>query len=1098
VRTLHYLALTHPRVAPALAGQARATLGAFSRYLAQAVRSARERQFRYQLPWEPARREHTLRLFPLVTRLRVVRPPETWRIVDPSPELRPDSAQELMVVNRGATVSVREWRRVGSDLELVPEAGLEPGDQVFWCGVHCRLEAPDGAGPPAEVRDARDRLLPARLVEDGAGGRAWVLEVDGEPAEGPLRIDGREAEADRLPAFSGLTRLWDEEGGELRGSGPVARTEVLPKGKTLRGDNGWRFGWRREGGKRRGTWIQLRLPERISAQDFVDPRAAFCEGQVRKVWSQPRHSREAEIEVRRVDRERYQLELNRPPPEGTDLFLPVDVRHLELQRRALNQLDAAPLPHHRGLLRLCEAPDRVRWPRVVPERLAEEDWLLLTDASRDGTDQQRDFVERALAAPDLVMLEGPPGSGKTTAICELVLQLVRRGLRVLVCSNTNVAVDNVLERLVRHPEPVEAVRLGLPDSVDEAVEEQRYDRCVERLVQTWQDLPHLGGHGDLRELAERVVAASADVVCATVAGVVHYPPLKRAHQPDDRDWRRTQPWAEPVVRAPLFDVLVVDEASKTLIQEFLVPALLARRWVVVGDVRQLPPFTDRDHVVANLRALTDRRGRLLFPEDHQRARLLRRVLGAPHRRRTGARWLVVERTAVLERLERELAAEDVDLDVVRLERRRGPRSAVRRVTLAELRQGAPGALALAGAEWVLVAEDLLAEAAPHLPGNLLLHRALRGRARLLGDGHRLLFRQRAWLASLPHGGRLRAPSKGRGRGVETLAGLQESVRETLDRRDWAGEVTWRLTRIHELRRSRGSRERDRLRREVAELLPRRVEIGPRVEEVQDIGLPSILEVVQEGIGEERAGRRSALTVGLAVENADALSERFVSLHWQHRMVSGISSFPREVVYRDREALLDANTIAERDRRVRWSFGRELLGLPRVWWDVRGAERGGVNLAEVRALGELLDHFRRWAERRGAPPAATHPAGRWQVACLCFYVRQEKAIREMLRRWSRLDRRTRFELPRLEVVCGTVDRFQGREADLVLLSMRNTGRVGFLDSPGRLNVAVTRARHQLVVVGDRRHFARCRVAELEALARRTRPAPARPAGHGRAA
>ena len=69
-------------------------------------------------------------------------------------------------------------------------------------------------------------------------------------------------------------------------------------------------------------------------------------------------------------------------------------------------------------------------------------------------------------------------------------------------------------------------------------------------------------------------------------------------------------------------------------------------------------------------------------------------------------------------------------------------------------------------------------------------------------------------------------------------------------------------------------------------------------------------------------------------------------------------------------------------------------------------------------------------------------------------------------------------------CGTVDRFQGREADLVLLSMRNTSRVGFLDSPNRLNVAVTRARQQLVVIGNAGYFARCGTGELEALARQT--------------
>jgi superfamily I DNA and/or RNA helicase len=94
--------------------------------------------------------------------------------------------------------------------------------------------------------------------------------------------------------------------------------------------------------------------------------------------------------------------------------------------------------------------------------------------------------------------------------------------------------------------------------------------------------------------------------------------------------------------------------------------------------------------------------------------------------------------------------------------------------------------------------------------------------------------------------------------------------------------------------------------------------------------------------------------------------------------------------------------------------------------------------------------------------------------------------ERLQRVSGTDQKSRFVIGNVEVRCGTVDRFQGREADLCFLSMRNTGRVGFLDSPNRLNVAVTRARQQLVIVGHHEYFSgRCEVPELEALARMSR-------------
>ena len=54
---------------------------------------------------------------------------------------------------------------------------------------------------------------------------------------------------------------------------------------------------------------------------------------------------------------------------------------------------------------------------------------------------------------------------------------------------------------------------------------------------------------------------------------------------------------------------------------------------------------------------------------------------------------------------------------------------------------------------------------------------------------------------------------------------------------------------------------------------------------------------------------------------------------------------------------------------------------------------------------------------------------------------------------------------------TVDKFQGKEADLVFLSMIKSGQVGlgFMDSPNRLNVALTRAKYQIVLVGDKEYF-----------------------------
>ncbi|MBE1489710.1 DEAD/DEAH box helicase [Plantactinospora soyae] len=68
----------------------------------------------------------------------------------------------------------------------------------------------------------------------------------------------------------------------------------------------------------------------------------------------------------------------------------------------------------------------------------------------------------ALTVPDLLLVLGPPGTGKTRAITEIAAASAGRGQRVLVTSHTNRAVDNVLERL---PPDVRAVRVGNEDAM---------------------------------------------------------------------------------------------------------------------------------------------------------------------------------------------------------------------------------------------------------------------------------------------------------------------------------------------------------------------------------------------------------------------------------------------------------------------------------------------------------------------------------------------------------------------------------------------------------------------------------------------------------
>jgi len=1083
VKALFFHAVAErPGVALALADQARETLRPFHRFLGQAIHTARQRQVRYQLPWERVKQQVIVRLEPLDTLLRVPRRPPDMVLAPWPVDVEPDPSQPAFVVNRSVTIRVESVRRTPEGLLVTTTPSLQASDRVIWCEVDRTATEARASAPPQTVADLHGRPLVLLGTPEAEGDRYWQILVEGRVEGDGLVVDGEEVEVELAGPEDGPKRAIDGSGRTFEVFGMRVRAPEPPADGVLRGDDGVRYRWSLEQGerRRRGSWIRLLPPETHDPDEFLDPRAAFCEGDVREVWTQPRRDKNKVFKVKRVDADRYELLLEQLPPEGTTLYLPVDLRNLYLQRRALLQLAEAPLPHHQGLLRLCEDPRRVRWPEVVPVAIADDQWRALTDETRDGTLEQRAFVQKALGSPDFAFLEGPPGSGKTTAICEIVQQLVECGQRVLLCASTHFAIDNVLERLLYTDSPVDAVRIGRIERVDEKVQRAQLDVRIDALVDAWRQRPSMRHHGDqaLGEMAERAVIMAANLTCGTTMGIVNHP-LFHGRDEDMDVWER------PITTMPHWDVLIVDEASKTLIQELMVPALMAKRWIIVGDVRQLPPFADRSDLEANLAELVDQDDRPIFPRDHQRACLLLFRLLRRQTSQSGMRWLVVEPAGVLGAIERELLAKPVEgLSVVRVVSRARERTEpVALVTVEQLLAGAPEALWLAAADWVLVSEDLLGKVSARLPSSLLLTRSLGSGQGGLEEADVLLLRQGHWLE---RAGRVAEPyrdDRARRSEVSTMASCQRGEIEWLVRNGLAQQLAWRLTRIHELRHSRQQRERERLRGQLDHLVPYATDIWEPLGELEDIGLPSILEVLQEGIGVERSKRHSALTEGFRTAGARHFDDRFQSLSFQHRMHPEISSFSREVVYGGR-ALRDANTIAQRDARIGWDFGS--FRARRVWAHVAGHEHEGVNHEEVKLVAQLIRDFMRWVEQKG-PPARTSPA-HWEVACLAFYVKQERALSQMLQRVTGDARgSTRFfvrDRP-IEIVCGTVDRFQGREADLVLLSMRNTGRVGFLDSPNRLNVAVTRARQQLVVVGNADYFGdKCGISELEELVRRS--------------
>lgn len=211
---------------------------------------------------------------------------------------------------------------------------------------------------------------------------------------------------------------------------------------------------------------------------------------------------------------------------------------------------------------------------------------------------QREAVQFALSARDLALIHGPPGTGKTTAIVEVIRQAVRRGAKVLACAPSNLAVDNIFERLLGFGERV--VRLGHParvlpelraHTVDLLVERHHDVKVARKLVKQAMSLfreaerhtraaPKPGARRQLREDAKSLLADarrieaqavesildSARVLCVTTTGL-----------------------DSQILGTRHFDVAVIDEACQSTEPGCWIPLLRCDRVVLAGDHCQLPP-----------------------------------------------------------------------------------------------------------------------------------------------------------------------------------------------------------------------------------------------------------------------------------------------------------------------------------------------------------------------------------------------------------------------------------------------------------------------------------------------------------------------------
>ncbi|MFI9009913.1 AAA domain-containing protein [Actinosynnema sp. NPDC053489] len=158
------------------------------------------------------------------------------------------------------------------------------------------------------------------------------------------------------------------------------------------------------------------------------------------------------------------------------------------------------------LRRLLLDPTRITTPTVA----IQPTWF-----NEQLDEDKRTAVSGALDSPDFFLLEGPPGTGKTSFITELVRQELARNpaARILLVSQTHVAVDNALVRLARAGLD-KLVRLGRSE---ELIAEDARRHLLERQMPVWVGEIHKRADAHLEELALR---ASVDLAHIRGAAVI--------------------------------------------------------------------------------------------------------------------------------------------------------------------------------------------------------------------------------------------------------------------------------------------------------------------------------------------------------------------------------------------------------------------------------------------------------------------------------------------------------------------------------------------------------------------------------------------------
>ena len=202
---------------------------------------------------------------------------------------------------------------------------------------------------------------------------------------------------------------------------------------------------------------------------------------------------------------------------------------------------------------------------------------------------QEDAVNKVLRAKDVAIVHGPPGTGKTTTLVEAIYETLRRENQVMVCAQSNMAVDWISEKLVDRG--VNVLRIGNPSRVNDKMLSFTYERrfeahpdyellwAIRKAIREMRAHRKRGDekyHQKMERLKERATEleirinaqlfGEARVIACTLVGS-----------------------ANRLLEGQKFGTLFIDEAAQALEAACWIPICKVSRVIFAGDHCQLPP-----------------------------------------------------------------------------------------------------------------------------------------------------------------------------------------------------------------------------------------------------------------------------------------------------------------------------------------------------------------------------------------------------------------------------------------------------------------------------------------------------------------------------